>query len=210
MTTGVCSLWGWGLIWWTPAFLMRTYNLNVGEAGAVTGPIHLIGGIAASLGTAWLLSRPRMQNPHSVLWVLIIGVGLTTIPSFLAYWTHTLWIAKCMFWIFIPAIYFYIGPCMGLLQNLAPHNMRSMFIAWSLLVGNVFNLIVAPQAIGMLSDWYAGPSGSRWRFTTLRVAGTRPRRFLGHLACLSRDQDGDGGYAARRGIQQPLMTGCDE
>jgi hypothetical protein len=119
----------------------------------------LIGGIAASLGTAWLLSRPRMQNPHSVLWVLIIGVGLTTIPSFLAYWTHTLWIAKCMFWIFIPAIYFYIGPCMGLLQNLAPHNMRSMFIAWSLLVGNVFNLIVAPQAIGMLSDWFAGPHG---------------------------------------------------
>jgi len=57
MTTGVCSLWGWGLIWWTPTFLMRTYGLNVGEAGAVTGPIHLVGGILASLGTAWLLSR---------------------------------------------------------------------------------------------------------------------------------------------------------
>jgi hypothetical protein len=61
-----------------------------------------------------------------------------------------------MFWLFIPAIYFYIGPCMGLLQNLAPNNMRSMFIAWSLLVGNVFNLIVAPQLIGLLSDWFAG------------------------------------------------------
>jgi hypothetical protein len=139
---------------------MRTYNLNVGEAGAVTGPIHLIGGIAASLGTAWLLSRPRMQNPHSVLWVLIIGVGLTTIPSFLAYWTHTLWIAKCMFWIFIPAIYFYIGPCMGLLQNLAPFSMRAMFTAWSLLVGNLFNLIVAPQAVGFMSDRFAGAHGA--------------------------------------------------
>ena len=49
---------------------------------------------------------------------------------------------------------------MGLLQNLAPHNMRSMFIAWSLLVGNVFNLIVAPQAIGMMSDWFAGGQGA--------------------------------------------------
>jgi hypothetical protein len=160
MTTGVCSLWGWGLIWWTPTFLIRTYGLNVAEAGAVTGPIHLIGGIAASLGTAWLLSRPSMTDPRRVLWVLIIGVGFTTIPSFLAYWTHTLWIAKCMFWIFIPAIYFYIGPCMGLLQNLAPHNMRSMFIAWSLLVGNIFNLIVAPQFIGFLSDTFAGGHGS--------------------------------------------------
>jgi hypothetical protein len=160
MTTGVCSLWGWGLIWWTPTFLMRTYDLNVGEAGAVTGPIHLIGGILASLGTAWLLSRPSMVDPRRVLWVLVVGVGFTTIPSFLAFWTHTLWLAKCMFWIFIPAIYFYIGPCMGLLQNLAPHNMRSMFIAWSLLVGNVFNLIVAPQLIGMLSDRFAGGHGA--------------------------------------------------
>jgi len=49
MGTGVCALWGWGLIWFTPAFLMRTYGLNVGEAGAVTGNIHLIGGI---VGTA--------------------------------------------------------------------------------------------------------------------------------------------------------------
>jgi MFS family permease len=36
MGSGVCSLWGWGLIWWTPTFLMRTYSLSVGEAGAGT------------------------------------------------------------------------------------------------------------------------------------------------------------------------------
>jgi len=168
MTTGVCSLWGWGLIWWTPTYLMREYGLNVGEAGAVTGPIHLVGGIAASLGTAWLLAQRSMQDPRRVLWLLIIGVAGATVPSFLAYWTHSLWIAKCMLWIFIPAIYFYIGPCMGLLQNLAPHHMRSMFIAWSLLVGNVFNLIIAPQAIGLLSDWFGGGRGAD--AASLRVA----------------------------------------
>ncbi len=177
MTTGVCSLWGWGLIWWTPTFLMRTYGLDVGEAGAVTGPIHLIGGIAASLGTAWLLSRPSLSDPRRVLWVLIAGVGLATIPSFLAYWTHTLWVAKCMLWIFIPAIYFYIGPCMGLLQNLAPNNMRSMFIAWSLLVGNIFNLIVAPQGIGFLSDYFAGGHGADAQSLRLALLILAPAGF---------------------------------
>ncbi|WP_323824908.1 hypothetical protein, partial [Pseudomonas aeruginosa] len=34
--------------------------------------------------------------------------------------------------------------------------MRSVFAAWSGLCGNVFNLIVAPQVVGFLSDWYAG------------------------------------------------------
>jgi len=65
-----------------------------------------------------------------------------------------------MFWIFIPAIYFYIGPCFGLLNNLAPCCMRNMFIAVSLLVANVLNWIVAPSMVGALSDWYAGPHAS--------------------------------------------------
>src|SRR5258708_2145469 len=160
MASGVCALWGWGLIWWTPTFLMRTYSLNVGEAGAVTGHIHLVGGILATAGTAWVLSRSFMADPRRVVWLLAIGVGLSTVPSMIAYWTQSLWVAKAMFWIFIPSIYFYIGPCMGLMQNLAPPNMRAMFTAWSLLVGNVFNLIVAPQCVGLLSDWFAGSRGA--------------------------------------------------
>ena len=87
-------------------------------------------------------------------------MGLTTIPSFIAYQTTSLDTAKLMLWIFIPAIYFYIGPAMALLQNLAPPKMRSTFIAVSLLVANVLNLIVAPQAVGWMSDHFAGPHGA--------------------------------------------------
>ena len=170
MATGVCSLWGWGLIWWTPTFLMRTYSLNVGEAGAVTGHIHLVGGLLATAGTAWILSRPWMVDPRRVVGLLAAGVGLATIPSFIAYWTHSLGVAKSMFWVFIPAIYFYIGPCMGLMQNLAPPRMRAMFTAWSLLVGNVFNLIIAPQAVGILSDIFAAKRDAVADAASLRLA----------------------------------------
>ena len=31
------ALWGWGLMWWTPAFLMRSYSLNVAQAGGILG-----------------------------------------------------------------------------------------------------------------------------------------------------------------------------
>jgi predicted MFS family arabinose efflux permease len=168
MASGVCALWGWGLIWFTPAFLMRSYHLNVGDAGRVTGDIHLVGGILATALTAWILSRPPMADPRRVVWLLALGVGFATIPSFIAYWTHSIGVAKCMFWLFIPAIYFYIGPCMGLMQNLAPPRMRAMFTAWSLVVGNVFNLIIAPQGVGLLSDWFAGSRGAD--ADSLRVA----------------------------------------
>jgi predicted MFS family arabinose efflux permease len=155
MGGGVCALWGWGLMYWTPTFLQRAYGLDVGQAGAVTGKIHLIGGSAATLFTAWLLSRPPMADPRRVAWVLAGWVGLATIPSMIAYWTHSLSVLELMFWIFIPAIYFYIGPCFGLLNNLAPCHMRNMFIAICLLVANIFNLIVAPWMVGFLSDQFA-------------------------------------------------------
>jgi MFS family permease len=160
MASGVCSLWGWGLVWWTPTFLLRTYGLNVAQAGAITGHIHLIGGIAATVAAAWLVSRPFMFDPRRVLWLLGLVTGCATVPSIIAYWTHSLWLARVMFCAYVPAIYFFIGPCMALVLNLAPSQMRSTFTAWSVLVGNVFNLIVAPQAVGMLSDWFGGAQGA--------------------------------------------------
>jgi MFS family permease len=165
---GLCALWGWGLIYWTPTFLQRAYNLDVGQAGAVTGDIHLWGGSLATVGTAWLLSRPSMADPKRVVWLLAGGVALTTIPSMIAYGTHSLWLCKLMFCIFIPAIYFYIGPCFGLLNNLAPCHMRNMFIAISLLVANILNLIVAPWLVGFLSDSFA--HGSATDASSLRSA----------------------------------------
>ena len=156
MGGGVCALWGWGLIYWTPTFLQRAYTLDVGQAGAVTGNIHLVGGSLATVGTAWLLSRRSMKDPRHVMWLLTAGIGLATIPSIVAYTTHSLWVCKLMFCLFIPSIYFYIGPCFGLLNNLAPCHMRNMFIAISLLVANIGNLIIAPWAVGRLSDWFAG------------------------------------------------------
>jgi MFS family permease len=155
MASGVCSLWGWGLAFWTPTFLMRSYDLTVAQAGAVTGRAHLVGGLLATAGAVWLMARPYMVSPRRVLWTLAAVIGFATIPSIAAYWTHDLWVAKLMFWIYIPAIYFFIGPCMALVLNLAPSNMRSIFTAWSVLVGNVFNLIVAPQMVGIMSDFFA-------------------------------------------------------
>jgi hypothetical protein len=43
-------------------------------------------------------------------------------------------------------------------------------------VGNVFNLIVAPQVVGILSDWFAGTHGAdaaslRWALLVLAPTG---------------------------------------
>ena len=163
--SAITAFWGWGLMWFTPTFLQRTYGMTPGEAGNLTGPMHLYGGIAATIFTSWLIAQPWFKDPRRITWLMGWGVGLATIPSIIIYFTHSLELAKAMLWIFVPAIYFYIGPCFGILNNLSPPPMRALFCASTLLVANLGNLILAPAIGGILSDVFAhlfnlSPSGA--------------------------------------------------
>ncbi len=153
--SALTALWGWGLMWWTPTYLIRNFGLTPGEAGSILGPVHLIGGGLATLATSWWLARPTMKDPRRIVRMMGWGVGLATVVSGVIYSTHSLALAQGLFWLFIPAIYFYIGPCFGLLNNLCEPRMRAQFCAATLFVANVGNLIVAPQLVGFLSDAFA-------------------------------------------------------
>jgi MFS family permease len=168
MGAGLSAFWGWGLMWFTPLFLQRTYGMDEGAAGGLLGQIYLIGGIGGSLVTAYVVARPRFTDPRKIAQLLAAVTALGTVPSFFAYYTYDLGVAKLMWWLFIPTIYFYIGPAMALCQNLAAPKMRAMSIAISLLIANLLNLIVAPAIVGGLSDYFAGsqPAGAE----SLRLA----------------------------------------
>jgi predicted MFS family arabinose efflux permease len=172
----VATLWSWGLMWWTPAFLQRSHHLTVGEAGRLLGPMHLVAGTASTLLAAWLTSRRAAADPRHVSRLLALFVGLITIPSILAYWVTSDSAATVLLWIFVPGVYFYIGPILGLLQNVLPANMRATGCALLLFLANIGNLVVAPQLIGWLSDWFrlalsAGSESLRWSLLLLAPTG---------------------------------------
>lgn len=156
----VICLWGWGLMYWTQAFFERAYGLSTAQAGSRLGTIYLWAGIGATLATGAILALPQMRNPRHIAHFLAAIVLFATVPSFLVYWTHSLTLATAMLWIVVPAIYLYVGPTMALLLNFMPALMRAQGMAVSLLAANVANLIVAPIAVGWLSDTLAGPLGS--------------------------------------------------
>jgi len=154
--SALTALWGWGLMYWTPTFLNQSYGLTAGQAGDITGKIHLFGGGAATLFTGWLLTRPSMHDPRRIVKLMGWWIGAATAVSLVIYSTHSLPLVKALFWLFIPSTYFYIGPCFGILLNLAEPRMRAIFCAATLFVANFGNLIVAPLAVGALADWF-GP-----------------------------------------------------
>jgi MFS family permease len=172
----VATLWSWGLMWWTPAFLQRSHHLSVGSAGALLGPMHLIAGTGGTLLAAWLMSRRAAADPRHIANLLALFVGLSTVPSFLAYWVESTRAASICLWLFVPGVYFYIGPILGLLQNVLPANMRATGCAALLFLANIGNLVIAPQLIGWLSDWFqahstAAEQSLRWSLLLLAPSG---------------------------------------
>jgi MFS family permease len=175
--SAVTALWGWGLMFWLPTFLVRNYGITVGDAGKILGPINLWAGMGATILTGWLVGQPFMHNPRRVVWLMGTVIAVATLPSIVIFWTHSLEVVKLMLWIFIPSIYFYIGPCFGVLNNLSPPRMRAQFCAATLFVANVGNLIIAPQLGGTLSDLFGSTAhlnnaeSLRWALLCLAPTG---------------------------------------
>jgi hypothetical protein len=122
------------------------------------------------------MGLPKARDPRFVARLLAWVTALATIPSILLYWVPSAQSATLLVWIFVPAVYFYIGPILGLLQNVMPANMRAAACAILLFTANVANLILAPQLIGWLSDWFAGSFGAgreslRWALLLLATTG---------------------------------------
>ncbi|TLY70402.1 MAG: MFS transporter [Gammaproteobacteria bacterium] len=172
----VATFWSWGLMWWTPTFLQRSHHMTVGQAGQLLGLMHLIAGTAGTLLAALLMARRAAADPRYVTRLLGWVTALTTIPSIALYWVQSRELATVLLWVFVPAVYFYIGPILGLLQNVIPAGMRATACALLLFIANVANLVLAPQLIGWLSDWFAaafsaGSESLRWALLLLAPTG---------------------------------------
>ena len=148
----VATFWGWGIMWWLNAFLVRSYRLSVGEAGALLGPMNGFGGAAVTLLTAWIVYVNGKRDPRRDTWLVGITTLLATVPGVWMFLTDSLYLTKWLLWIFIPLNYLYLGPTFGMLQNLVPAQMRGLIAAILLFVANVANLFIAPQLIGIASD----------------------------------------------------------
>jgi predicted MFS family arabinose efflux permease len=169
----VFTLWAWGLMWWTPSYLVRSHGMTLGAAGGTLSLVHGIGGTIVLLSTTVLMSRLAGRDARAVPWFVMIVIVAATVPSIVAYTTRSTPLAIAMLWLFIPLSYATFGPTFALLQNLAPASMRSQTVALMLFVSNIANLIIAPQAIGLASDHLAAHYGrDSLRFALIPLAFT--------------------------------------
>jgi predicted MFS family arabinose efflux permease len=174
MGAAIYTLWAWGLMWWTPSYLVRSHHMSLGDAGGALSLMNGLGGTAVLLLTLVLMGKLEKKDVRAVPLYAAVTVLIGTFPSILAYAAASRQMTLFCLWIFIPLSYAPFGPTYALVQNLTPASMRAQSTAIMLFLANIANLVIAPQVVGFASDRLTplyGAESLRWCLVPLAFVG---------------------------------------
>lgn len=146
------SMMGYGLFFWLPSFLVRSYGLTLLEASLFYGGILLLGGIAGIWAGGW--AGDRFGQASRKVYVKIPALAfLLTIPFYvLGVLSPTLVLS--FFVLLVPTALglAWLGPVISTIQHLVRPDMRATASAVFLFVNNLIGIGIGTWAIGALSD----------------------------------------------------------
>jgi len=160
------SMMGYGLFFWLPSFLVRSFGLELIEASVFYGAVLLIGGIAGTWAGGYLADR--FGQGRRANYVVIPALAfLATIPLYvLAILSPNL--GTTFFALLIPTGLglAWLGPVLSAIQHVVPPTMRATASAIFLFINNLIGIGAGTAAIGMISDSLE----ARFGFDSLRYA----------------------------------------
>ncbi|ABC62159.1 spinster family MFS transporter [Erythrobacter litoralis] len=174
------SMIGYALTGWTPAYLIRIFDLNTLQVGNIVAPLLAIAGVASGLGGGWLANRMTARDG---LWrqPWMIAILKTIALPFLIwfYLAGDAWMAVGVYFVAVLFQSSYLGPTFAVIQTLAPLKMRAVWAAITLLIINLIGLGLGPTMVGVLSDLFAPRFGNEsLRYALLVVAAATPVAIL--------------------------------
>src|SRR5262249_411103 len=139
---------------WTSAFLIRTYNLNVGIAGSLLS-MTAITGIAGAFVGGKLGDRYGAQD-ISALGRIASWATLLTMLALTGFFTAgSLYVAIAFLAVFGFMQTLYLGPAFSLIQNLIAARARATINSVVYLVNSVCGFGLGPLATGALSQHFS-------------------------------------------------------
>ena len=146
------SMMGYGMFFWLPSFLVRSYDMTLLQASLYYGAILLVGGIAGiwlggSLADHFGAARKRA-------YAIIPAVAfLVTVPFYIgAVTSHSLALTFVLLLVPTALGLLWLGPVLSSIQHVVPPNMRATASAIFLFVNNLIGIGLGTVALGALSD----------------------------------------------------------
>lgn len=146
------SMIGYGIFFWLPSFLVRSYGLSLLNASLFYGAVLLIGGMAGIWAGGWLGDRFGHRNQAQFA-KIPAWAFLATVPFYiLAILSPSLLLSFLVLLVPTALGLIWLGPVISTIQHLVEPKMRATASAIFLFINNLIGLGLGTWAIGALSD----------------------------------------------------------
>jgi MFS family permease len=146
------SMLGYGLAFWLPSLLQRSFGLDLVETSHFIGAVLLLGGVAGMLAGGWLGDRLGAHDRAWFAWVPALAF-LVGVPLFAGgIYSGDVRLAFLLFLVPQAMAYVWLGPVLSAIQHLVPPQARATASALFLLINNLIGLGGGIYALGALSE----------------------------------------------------------
>ena len=146
------SMMGYGVFFWLPSFLVRSFELTLLDASLFFGAILLVGGIIG-IWLGGMLADRYGAKKRSAYAVIPAIAFLATVPFYVAgVLSPTLGLVSVVLVIPTALGLAWLGPVLSAIQHLVPPNMRATASAIFLLINNLIGIGFGTALIGAISD----------------------------------------------------------
>ncbi|MDE2619791.1 MAG: MFS transporter [Sphingomonadales bacterium] len=145
------SMLGYGIAFWLPSLLQRSFGLDLIETAWFIGAILLIGGTTGMLLGGWIADRLGRHNRGFFAWIPAAAFVIGT-PLFAAgIYSGSARLAFVLFLVPQALAYVWLGPVLSAVQHLVAPAARATASACFLLINNLIGLGGGIYALGALS-----------------------------------------------------------
>ncbi|CDO36320.1 MFS transporter [Novosphingobium sp. KN65.2] len=145
------SMLGYGLAFWLPSLLQRSFHLDLVETSWFIGAVLLLGGSVGVLSGGLLADRLGRANRAFYAWVPAMAF-VAAVPLFAGgIWTSSVPLAFLLFLVPQALAYIWLGPVTSAIQHLVDPPARATASALFLLINNLIGLGGGIYALGALS-----------------------------------------------------------
>lgn len=147
------SMLGYGIAFWLPSLLQRSFGLDLVEASQFFGGLLLIGGVAGVLGGGWLGDKLGHRNKAFYAYLPGIAFFLGAPLFALGISSSSVAVAFVLFLVPQALAYVWLGPVLSAVQHLVTPASRSTASALFLLINNLIGLGGGIYFLGALSQF---------------------------------------------------------
>jgi MFS family permease len=146
------SMMGYGLFFWAPSFLVRSFHLTLLHASLAYGGLVLVGGLVG----IWFggVLADRYGEKRRAMYAFIPATAfVATVPFYVAgVLSTTLWVSFAVLLVPTALGLVWLGPVLAAVQHLVPGNMRATASALFLFINNLIGIGLGTALIGIVSD----------------------------------------------------------